>query len=124
MWLAERAARAGEPAGLQAETGTVTIGGSSAAVLLSGECRDVRPLAPGGVLWLPEAGEPALVLETGAGERFLLGIAAEADGLAAGELELRRGDAAIRLRRDGTILLRGAVQIEGSLALNGTELEA
>lgn len=124
MWLAERAVHSGEPSAFRTETGTVTIGGSRAAVLLSGECRDVHPLAPGGVLWLPEAGEPALVLETGDGERFLLGIAAEPEGLAAGELELRRGDAAIRLRRDGTILLRGAVQIEGSLALNGTELEA
>ena len=46
------------------------------------------------------------------------------EGLGPGELCLRSGTAAVILRKDGSILLRGTVQVEGELRLNGAALTA
>ena len=118
MWLSENAARRGGFEGAHARVGRVTIGGRDPAVLLSGEHRGLGLLCPGGMGWLPEAGEQVMVLETDDGEKFILGAAAQRDGLAEGTLTLRCGSAALTLCRDGR------VDIQGALFLNGAPLPA
>ena len=130
MWLSERAAgRAG--GGVRAEVGTVTVGGRDPAVLLDGESRNLGRISPGGLSWMPAVGDEVLVLETGDGERWILGAA---DGgipsLRDGEVCLRCGGAWLKLGQDGSISaegdlhLNGDVYITGRLYLNGVEITA
>ncbi len=97
-----------------AERGTVSIGGSAAAVLASGELRGLPVAAPGGYVWRPRGGEQVLVLKDG--ERCILGALEDDDGLslAPGEVCIRTaGGAAIFLRNNGTVELVGTVLANG-----------
>ena len=125
MWLSEKAAaRAASGAGTaaSAKVGSVTIGGKSAAVLLTGECRNLGVLSPQGVTWRPSAGTQVLVLETDDGERFIAG-ALDGGGsfgtLGDGEVCLRGGDAWLKLGADGVISAEGNVHLDGDVYITG-----
>lgn len=132
MWLSEKAAsrRGGERA--RAKVGGVTIGGTDAAVLLSGEYRSLGVLSPQGLSWRPAAGAQVLVIETDDGEKFIAGAldGSGLTGLQDGEICLRGGGAWLKLGADGAISaegdvhLNGNVYITGRLFLNGTEVTA
>ena len=102
MWLSEKAV-VRENAGAGAKVGSVTIGGENAAVLLTGECRNLSVLSPQGVTWRPGAGTQVLVLETDDGEKFIVG-AVDGGGT------------------QGSLRLNGDVYITGRLFLNGVRV--
>lgn len=105
-----------------AEWGEVTLSGTQTGVALDGERRNVRVCLPGGYHWTPSCGDAVLVVKSGAEQApCLVGVAEEnAAPPAAGEVYLSVADGAgIRLKKDGTIVLEGAVKIVGSLTLNG-----
>jgi len=105
MWLSNHTARSGGAAGARAGVGKVTVPGENTAVLLAGEQRELSVLAPAGLHWYPAAGTPVLELETGDGERFILGTAESPAGLQQGEVRLT-----------------GDLHITGRLFLNGREI--
>ena len=115
MWVAGWLRRTEEPQETtNAESGTVTIGGSTAGVLSRGEERNV-PLAS-----RPKNGERVLVIKGGTlgEERYVAGsldAAREQDDLDDGEVRIyaESGGASITLRRNGH------VEIEGDLFING-----
>lgn len=131
MWLSEQI-RQKAGAGASAGVGGVTIAGENAAVMLSGEHRGLKVLAPQGVFWRPGAGTQVMVLATDDGERFILGAADGSDGppLDEGELCLRSGGGWLKLGADGAISaegelhINGNVYITGRLFLNGEEVKA
>lgn len=119
MWLSEQTAR---PAVREADgdVAVVTIGGSRSAVQSGGERRDLACAGPGGILWAPEEGREVVTLTCAGGETVILGtVGGTGPALAPGELCLTAGDSQILLRRDGTITLRGSVNIDGGLTVNG-----
>ena len=66
MWVAGWLRRTEEPQETtNAESGTVTIGGSTAGVLSRGEERNVPLASPGGYAWRPKNGERVLVIKGG-----------------------------------------------------------
>ena len=108
MWVAGWLRRTEEPQETtNAESGTVTIGGSTAGVLSRGEERNVPLASPGGYAWRPKNEE-----------RYVAGsldAAREQDDLDDGEVRIyaESGGASITLRRNGH------VEIEGDLFING-----
>ena len=126
MWLGKQGKR--QLAETQAELGTTSMGGAQAAVWTRGELRSLPIYGPGGCCWLPEEGESVLVIRGGPGgeEACIVGAAqgAAAADLAPGELCFSRGSGAVILRKDGSILLRGRVAVEGALTVNGTDWQA
>ncbi len=123
MWISEKMRESSDCAA--ANAGIATIGGAPAAVETCGEERDLPVYAPGGMTWRPRAGDTVLVLKGGTGgeERYVIAAASdENNSLAPGELELTAGDSSVRLRLDGSIELRGQVEITGTLLLNGVPL--
>ena len=130
MWLSEQVHRR-SGSGPSAGVGGVTIGGESAAVMLSGEYRGLKALAPAGCHWRPGAGTQVMVLTTDDGERFILGAADEAglSSLEEGELCLKSGSCWLKLGADGAISAEGEVHVNGDvyitgrLFLNGTEIK-
>jgi hypothetical protein len=123
MWLSKQAA-GGAAEGAHAAVGTVTLGGRDAAVLLSGEQRDLGVISPQGLQWTPKRDRQALVLQTDDGERYLLGVVAQAgDAPEAGTLRLSSGEVRLEITADG-ICLQGDVYLSGRLFLNGVELQA
>jgi len=121
MWIAKRLSENGrmireESAG--AEWGRATIGGESAAAVTRGEERALPVYGPGGMTWLPRAGETVLVIKGGSGreERCVAAAAAREipAGMEPGELLLSTGTASIFLHNDGRIELRGNVIINGT----------
>ena len=107
MWVAGWLRRTEEPQETtNAESGTVTIGGSTAGVLSRGEERNVPLASPGGYAWRPKNGERVLVIK--GGKR------GEEDDLDDGEVRIyaESGGASITLRRNGH------VEIEGDLCIN------
>lgn len=120
MWLAKQRASAEKTA---AELGTVTIAGEYAGVMSRGEVRSLPVFAPGGCVWMPEDGDTVLVLKGGPGgmEQCVAGKRQDAvpEGMRPGEVLFRVGDASVWLRQDGSILLNGNVNVQGSLTING-----
>ena len=131
MWLSEQMRRKAATTA-SAGVGGVTIGGESAAVLLSGEYRGLKVLSPEGVSWQPSLGTQVMVLTTDDGERFILGTAGRAGGspLGEGELCLSSGKCRLKLGADGVISVEGEVRMKGDvfitgrLFLNGIEVKA
>ncbi len=126
MWVAGRLRRTEEPQETtNAESGTVTIGGSAAGVLSRGEERSVPLASPGGYAWRPKNGERVLLIKGGTlgEERYVAGsldAAQEQDDLDDGEVRIyaESGGASITLRRNGR------VEIAGELYINGKAYEA
>ena len=121
MWLSEQMRRKAAPASASAGVGGVTIGGESAAVLLSGEYRGLKVLSPEGISWQPSLGTQVMVVTTDDGERFILGVAggAGAAPLREGELCLGSGDCWIKLGADGVISAEGEIRVKGNVYITG-----
>lgn len=123
MWLSEQT-KAKMPME-DAEVGVTTVTGDQLAVVTRGEQRDLVIFGPGGYVWRPESGEQVVVLQGGPGgtERWVAGCrqGKAPDGMEPGEVYLHSGnDASIRLKNDGTIVLKGArIAVEGQLTING-----
>lgn len=122
MWLAQKLSGA-DVAGAAAGFGSVSIGGSSAAVMLEGEKREIATVCPGGFFWSPVPGQEVLVLRDDSGRHCILGVLGDAEGAVPDELLIKAGNGTVRLRSDG-ISLEGEVHISGRLYINGTDVEA
>ena len=120
MWLSQQR-RENARREITAETGTVTLGGDSAGVYLSGERRGLPVFAPGGYQWRPAPGQQVLVLKTGS-DGELPGIAGvrQDEAPEPGEVRISSGDgsAGVRLAQGGGLALTGKVSV------NGEDLEA
>lgn len=127
MWLSKKLSvqRVAEQEGAAADMGVTTIGGSLASVMARGEQRDVEVFAPGGLVWQPSPGDTVLVIKGGSGCQERCVVAADTaasapEGMAPGELYLySSGGASIYLRSDGSIAVRGPVEIKGDLTVEG-----
>lgn len=119
MWMAKRSLV--PPDGTAAEVGTVTVGGTPAAVALGSERRAVAVYAPGGYHWTPARGDEVLVLKSGAeGAPCVVGRA-EDDPPQAGAVRLSVCEGtSLVLWPDGGIVLTGEVTVTGRLTVNGT----
>ena len=121
MWMARgnRGEILREP---PAELGQVTVADDGLGVALAGERRNVQVCLPGGYHWRPRRGETVLVVKSGPEETPW--VVGRTDGEAPeGEVWLSvQPGVELRLGRDGTIRLRGPVEITGSLTLNGKEV--
>lgn len=104
MWLSQQFSRPAPQRGA-VSTGRVTIAGEKAAVMLSGERRELSVALPAGLHWTPALGDEVLVLETGEGESYIIGLAAESSA-------------------GGSIEFGGDMSIGGRLILNGVDVGA
>lgn len=121
MWLSEKSALAGiEREGL-ADYGKVTIGGKNPAVTTDGEHRGPVILSPGGISWLPAAGQEAVLLRCTDGTEVILGCAQSGapENMLPGEVYINSGTASMRIGADGRISIVGMVDIIGGLTVNG-----
>lgn len=123
MWLSSKMRPA--PATADADLGVTTIAGGEVGVLTRGEVRAVPVYGPGGYVWMPESGAAVLVVKGGPGgeERCVCGVqqSAPPEEMRPGEVLVRGpGGNSVYLRRDGTVVLRGEVRVEGSLWINGS----
>lgn len=127
MWVAGWLRRTEEPQETtNAESGTVTIGGSTAGVLSRGEERNVPLASPGGYAWRPKNGERVLVIKGGTlgEERYVAGsldAAREQDDLYAAaalaeETALTVEDVELTERGDGVMALRVLLTADGESA--------
>lgn len=99
-----------------AETGTVTLGGDTAGVYLSGERRGLPVYGPGGYQWRPMPGQQVLVLKAGAdGESPAVAGVRQESAPGAGEVRVSSGDgsAAVRLTTGGGLALTGRITVNG-----------
>ena len=123
MWLSSRMRPV--PATADADLGVTTIAGGEVGVLTRGEVRAVPVYGPGGYVWMPESGAAVLVVKGGPGgeERCVCGAqqSAPPEEMRPGEVLVRGpGGNSVYLRRDGTVVRRGEVRVEGSLWINGS----
>lgn len=123
MWLSQKAALGSREAEPDAEVGVVTAGGTRPSVMLGDEKRALEIAAPGGVFWAPAAGEQVVVTRCG-DERFVSGALRAAPLLGPGEVYVSGGDSSVYLRADGSIELRGTVNVAGTLLLNGVDIRS
>ena len=108
MWLSKQMKP--ETATTDADLGVTTIAGNSVGVVTRGEVRSLPVYGPGGYAWLPGNGAEVLVIKGGPGGEEQSG----------GVCVYGPGDTQVRLRRDGTLELRGGtVSIHGQLLING-----
>lgn len=146
MWMGERLNRKDESEITAADMGRTTISGEKVAVVSRGELRELEIWSPGGYCWRPRRDDEVLVIKGGTAgeERCVLAMAPEEapEKIAAGEVCIFSGDAMVLLRNDGSaemksgdasikikgsgveiyagsIRLKGAVEVEGSLSING-----
>ena len=121
MWLAERSKQTMPAA--ETDLGVTTIAGGKAGVMTRGEVRSLPIFGPGGFIWMPENGDAVLVLKGGPGgqEQCVAGIEQPEPpaGMVPGEIVLHAGGSSVWLRKDGSILLNGRVNVTGSLTVNG-----
>ena len=122
MWLSKQMKQV--PPTADADLGMTTIAGGSVGVLTRGEVRNLPIYGPGGYVWMPQNGAAVLVMKGGPGgeEHCVAGMkqAQVPEDMQPGEiLVYGPGDNAIYLKQDGTIELRGRVEIQGSLVVNG-----
>lgn len=121
MWLSEKSGLAGAESVPQADMGRVTIGGKNPAVTTDGEHRGLTLLSCGGIFWLPAAGQDAVLLQCGDGTEVLMGCVQSGapENMLPGEVYIRSGAASFYLRSTGQIDIIGAVNVAGSLTVNG-----
>ena len=106
MWLSRR--MAAETAAVADVDGIVSVGGEHPAVVTDGESRTVEVLAPGGIIWRPDAMQRVLLWQGN-----IVGAVQQTADLAPGELLLYTRGASVRLGNDGSIRLTGDVYING-----------
>lgn len=122
MWLSSKMRPA--PATADADLGVTTIAGDQVGVMTRGEVRTVPIYGPGGYIWMPENGGAVLVVKGGPGgeEQCVCGMKqlAPPAGMEPGEVLVQGPDEnSIYLKKDGSIVLRGEVSVEGMLWING-----
>ncbi|MGM9619328.1 MAG: hypothetical protein ACI3W8_05805 [Oscillospiraceae bacterium] len=144
--MGERLNRRDESQYTAADMGRTSISGELAAVVTRGELRELETWTPGGYLWRPRQGDEVLVIKGGTAgeERCVLARAPEEppEAMQPGEVCICTERASVFLRNDGSvtvksgesrlklsatgvevesesILLRGSVQVTGSLRING-----
>ena len=116
MWLSKKVVR--EQAEYDAATlGTVSIGGSDAAVVTDGEKRNARLITPGGYCWQPSADDSVLVIK--GNELYVPGVLQQAEELEPGEILIFSNEASVRLKNNGKIEIDGKVYVTGNLFVNG-----
>lgn len=117
MWLSKKLTQHEMQNAASAQSGTVTVEGTEAAVYTSGEDRNVKVASPRGFFWKPRNGENVLVIKGGVfGEDAYIVGAVQQDGgtLAAGEVRIASaGGAEIVLRNSGRVDINGSVFING-----------
>ena len=122
MWLSRRITHP-EAEEEAATLGTVSMGGSSTAVVTDGEKRGAHIISPGGYCWQPGTQQSVLVIK--ASEAYIPGaLQTGAEALAPGEVMVYSDAARIVLRNNGDIEMCGKVRITGKLFVNGEELGA
>ena len=119
MWLSKRIMQQQELSDA-ATLGTVSIEGSSTAVVTDGEKRHARVTAPGGYDWQPKKTQGALVLRSN--EDYIAGVPVNAGGLAPVEVRIFSDGAEITLLNNGDVRIRGEVSVVGTLTVNGREV--
>ena len=122
MWLSKQMRPA--PPTADADMGVTTIAGGQTGVVTRGEVRALPVYGPGGYVWLPESGREVLVIKGGPGgeEQCVAGARQKQapNGMEPGEVYLYGpGGSSVYLRKDGSIELRGRVDIQGGLTVNG-----
>ena len=122
MWISRQMKQT--PPTADADLGVTTIAGGSAGVVTRGEVRSLPVYGPGGYIWMPESGGTVLVIKGGPGgeEQCVAGTRQQAapEGMQPGEVCIQGpGGGSIYLKRDGSIRLRGDIQMEGTLRVNG-----
>lgn len=119
MWLSEQSVRPAQKE-KDGNIAVVTLPGPRAAAQSGSELRGLCGVSPGGVFWSPEASQEVVTMVCGSGETVILGALMETcPELQAGEVCLRAGGSEVFLRKDGTITLRGRVNVEGALTVEG-----
>lgn len=120
MWLSEKAGAAGSLPDAAVETGKVSIGGKSPAVILDGERRNLGVMGYGGLAWIPKAEQEAIVLHCGDGMDVVAGIMeAPPSDMLPGEIFISTGAASLYVRANGQVNITGSVNITGGLTVNG-----
>lgn len=126
MWLSEKKQNLDNDF-CSSTVGVVTIGGAKPSVLVEGELRNADIICSG-ALRLPKTGDEVLLIRSLDGENVIVGkIGGTIPGeLESGEVYITSGNGgAIRLKNNGEIELigmvkiKGTVNIEGSLLING-----
>lgn len=122
MWLSRQMKTARPSA--DADLGVTTIAGQQAGVVTRGEVRALPVYGPGGYIWQPAGGDRVLVIKGGTGgeEQCVAGVqqTAAPEGMQPGEVYLcAKNGGAVYLRANGTVELRGNVDITGNLTVNG-----
>ncbi len=91
----------------------------------AGESREVRLIAPYGVIWLPPVGTVAEIIKNWGRDKHAvaIGVISEDKGISPGECLLySQGGAKIYMKNDGSVILNDSVQITkdgSSIVLNG-----
>jgi hypothetical protein len=108
MWISKQNSQT-RPEETTADSGVVTLSGTSLAAYSGGEWRELSLFSPGGVKWKPEVGQQVLLLRLGSeGTPCVAGaLCADTGDLAPGEVRLSSKGASLTLRNDGTIELCG-----------------
>lgn len=120
MWLSKRtAAKTAEAA---AEVGAVTIEGEKLSAYTNMEHRGIKVYSPGGYFWQPKVEEKLLIIKCGDGEMCAVGEEPENAVVEQGEVMIKSDKASIHLKKDGQIMIKGNVFIDGSLFVNGVEV--
>lgn len=124
MWLAQELSRRGSERAGEISTGKVSVAGDKAAVMLDGERRGITVACPGGLRWNPAAGEDVIVLRSGDGEQFVLGVAGNEDEIPEkGGYLLKSGGNSLALGSAG-VEIKGDIAAEGRLLVNGCDILA
>ncbi len=121
MWISRQMKKSVPTA--DADLGMTTISGEHAGVLTRGEVRALPVYGPGGYIWMPENGDMVLVMKGGPGgeEQCVAGMrqSSAPAGMKPGEICLQGKNCSVYLDRDGTVRLRGRIEIDGELRING-----
>ena len=122
MWLSRQMRP--RPVETDVDLGMTTIQGENVGVLTRGEIRNLPIYGPGGYIWLPKNGMEVLVIKGGPGgeEHCVNGMmqCPAPQGMQPGEVYLYGPNQnTVYLKQDGSIELRGTVEIWGNLVING-----
>ncbi len=123
MWLSKRAANREEAH--FADSGMVTISGDNPGVYTRLEKRGLMVYAPGGYIWRPRTGDEMLILKCDDDNSIVLGepLLSYPEEMKSGEVYIKsENGASLMLKNDGSIQISGAVDIQGSLTVNGNEV--
>ena len=125
MWLSGQQKRAADRG--EGQTGTVTVGGGEAAVMLDSERRGLEVYAPAGYYWTPEVDQRVLVIQ-GQGEIPCI-VGVRQGSARPGSVGIRAGAVdvsgrSISVRAEGNAVITGqSVDLQGKVFVNGTPLE-